>query len=200
MNRIVIRIWILFLAAASLASASTIFSVALTAGDTLLDGNPFTLGDSYLVVFQLTGGTTSASTASLYSIGLGGGSADPLSIVQSNNVMSLPNGLSDGALTLEVTPSDSYSFFYQQYSAGTDFGFTVMLSGIYSPPTPDSFTFQLYSDGGIVLYEQNFNVTSPSDVPEPCTWLLTGAGCLALMTAGSIHRTSPDEPTRSPTC
>ena len=185
------RILTLLLAAASLASASTIFTVAINAGDPLLDASTFTPGISYLVVFQLTGGTTSASTASLYAIELGGGSADPLSIVQSNNVMSLPNGLTDGSLILEVTPSNSYSYFYQQYSAGINFGFTVILSGTYSPPTPDSFTFQLYGDSGIVLYQQDFNVTSPAQVPEPSSWWFTGAGCLALLTARSIQRRSP---------
>ena len=181
-----IRTYILLLAAASLASASTIFTVALAAGDTLADASQFTQGNSYLVVFQLTGGTTSASVASLYSIDVGGGSADPSSILQSNNVLSLQNGITDDALTLEVTPSDSYSYFIQQYSAGTHFAFTVLLSGLYSPPTPDSFTFQLYGDGGTIVYEQAFNVTSPAQVPEPGSWLLIGAGCLGLRMAHSI--------------
>ena len=138
---------------ASVARASTSYAISLASGDALNFGDFFTPGTIYTVAFQLTGGTTSDSTAQIIAIDLGGGSVDPSTIAEGSGVSAGPNGLADGSLTLSITPANSFTYFLEQYTAGSQFQFTVTLNGIYSPPTPDEFVFQLYDQDSNVLYE-----------------------------------------------
>lgn len=177
------------------AGANTVYTVELTQGNILLDGSPFLPHNSYYAVFQLTGGTTGRSFAGVSNIQMGGGSADPASIIADYAIYGF-KGLSDGALYLQITPADGYSYFLQHMVAGTSFGFTVTLSGVYSPPVPDGFSFQLYSERLDLLYEQVFNVTSsgtpppvpvfapPAEVPEPSSWPFLAAGLSAVVYRG----------------
>ncbi len=179
-----LRTILLSLTLASLASGSTVFTVIVQDGDTLIDSSLFASGTPYIAAFQLTGGTTSDSVAAITGIDLGGGFSAPGSIFATSGVTYGASGLPDGSLTLKVTPSDSFNYFFQTFTAGSQFAFTVTLTGVFSPPTPDEFAFQLYDQTSAIVYEQDFNVTdaTPPSAPEPATWtLLVTAGMLSAL-------------------
>jgi hypothetical protein len=183
------------------ASATTTYTIVLDNSTSLLDGSFFTVGATYYSAFQLTGGDASDSSAFVGSFDIGGGSAiapgiaDPVSgtyIVGPNAGDAGGIFQTAGTLLLTVVPADSYSLYTQQFTAGSQFGFTVSLNGVFLGGTPDLFSFQLYDSSlSTLLYEQDLAIldSAPTSVPEPDSAGLFLVG-LALVIAPCWRRRS----------
>ncbi len=196
---------------AELARATTVTTVFVDNKTSLLDGSSLTAGTTYYAAFQLTGGDASNSTALIAD--LGGGA--PLALNPSDTVGTFaigpdPNSAAAAfqpfaTLLLTVTPGNSYSQYAQKFVAGSALEFTVSLSGVFSGGTPDTFSFQLYSDlpvdanplndtPNLQLYSQDLAIldtldtTPTATTPEPATW--TACWLALLMTLRKTLRRS----------
>lgn len=176
------------------ASATTVYFIDLDNSTSLLDGSFFTAGTTYYAAFQLTGGDASNSSAALSGFEIGGGSpvapspADPVAgIYAVGPDPADPSGIfqTDGTLALKVVPNNSYALYAQQFTAGTQFSFSVSLDGVFLGGTPDAFSFQLYDSGlDTLLYEQDFAILNTgSSVPELGSAGLVLAGLALVLTS-----------------
>ena len=176
------------------ASANTIYVIELDNSTALLDSSSFTAGTTYYAAFQLTGGDASNSNAFLTGFDIGGGSvvapslADPVAgtyVVGPDPADAGGIFQNSGTLLLTVVPSDSYSLYTQQFTAGSQFSFTASLDGVFLGGTPDAFSFQLYDSSlSTLLYEQDISIldSGTSAVPEPGSARLSLGG-IALVLA-----------------
>ena len=122
-----IRLPLLFAAAAALASADTIITVDVDDTTSFLDGSSLTAGTTYYAAFELIGGDASDSTAFISAMNLGGGSALPLNPLDTFGAFTIGPDSSAaaaafqnlGTLLLAATPGNSYSQYLQQFVAGS---------------------------------------------------------------------------------